>query len=94
MIPKLINWSIPITLLLSLSACIHWSKSDFLPPQESVTPTLIRQQFRVGETIKVYTLDQTVYEFPLVGVNNAAIIGQRQQIPFNEIDKVEKVEIK
>ncbi len=94
MISKLINWSIPITLLLGLSACIHWSKSDFLPPQEPVTPTLIRQQFRVGETIKVYTLDQTVYEFPLVGVNNAAIIGQRQQIPFNEIDKVEKVEIK
>jgi hypothetical protein len=94
MIPKLINWSIPITLLLGLSACIHWSKSDFLPPQEPVTPTLIRQQFRVGDTIKVYTLDQTIYEFPLVGVNNAAIIGQRQQVPFNEIDKVEKVEIK
>ncbi|BAP57376.1 hypothetical protein THII_3079 [Thioploca ingrica] len=94
MIPKLIKWSTPITLLLSLSACIHWSKFDFLPPQEPVTPAMIRQQFRVGDTIKVYTLDQTIYEFPLVGVNNAAIIGQRQQIPFNEIDRVEKVEIK
>lgn len=94
MIPKLINWSTPITLLLSLSACIHWSKFDFLPPPEPVTPTLIRQQFRTGETIRVYTLDQTVYEFPLDGVNNAAIIGRRQQIPFNEIDRVEKVDIK
>lgn len=94
MIPKLIKWSTPSTLLLSLSACIHWSQFDFLPPPEPVTPTLIRQQFRVGDPIKVYTLDQTVYEFRLVGVNNAAIIGQRQQIPFNEIDRVEKVDVK
>ncbi|NJO16318.1 MAG: hypothetical protein HC877_11380 [Thioploca sp.] len=94
MIPKLIKWSNQLMLLLSLSACIQWSKFDFLPPPEPVTPAAIRQQFRVGDTIKVYTLDQTIYEFPLVGVNNAAIVGQRQQIPFNEIDRVEKVETK
>ena len=95
MIPKLIKGSNQLMLLLSLSACIHqWSKFDFLPPPEPVTPAAIRQQFRVGDTIKVYTLDQTIYEFPLVGVNNAAVVGQRQQIPFNEIDRVEKVEKK
>ena len=57
MILKLIKWSNQIILLLSLSACIHWSRFDFLPPPEPVTPAMIRQQFRAGDTIKVYTLD-------------------------------------
>ena len=91
MIFELIKWSSKITLLLCLSACIHWPPMDFWSPPEPVTPAMIRQQFRSGDMIKIYTLDQTVYEFPLVKVNDTAIIGQRQQIPFNEIDKVEKV---
>jgi hypothetical protein len=94
MILELIKWSSKITLLLGLSACTHWSQLDFLSPPEPVTPAMIRQQFRAGDIIKVYTLDQTVYEFPLVKVNNTAIVGQRQQIPFNEIEKIEKVSIK
>ena len=94
MILQSIKWPSYLMLLLSLSACIRWSKFDFLPPPDPVTPATIRQQFRAGDMIKVYTLDQTVYEFPIVGVNNDVIVGQRQQIPFNEIDRVEKVETK
>jgi hypothetical protein len=88
MIPQFIKWPSKIILLLGLSACTNWLQLDFWLPPEPVTPTMIRQQFRVGDMITVYTLDQTVYEFPLVEVNDTAIVGQRQQIPFNEIDKV------
>jgi len=55
-----------------------------------VTPTATRQNFKIGETIIVQTLDNTIYEFKILEITPEAIVGKRQKIPFKDIQKLAK----
>ena len=57
------------------------------------TPTAAQQHFKVGDTITVHTVDDTIYEFEIVEITENSIVGKRQQIPFNEIKKLEQKKI-
>jgi hypothetical protein len=66
-------------------------KLQSLQPIEG-TPEAARQNFKIGDTIIVYTLDNTIYEFKVVKITDYSIEGPRQTIPFQEIQKLEKQE--
>jgi hypothetical protein len=55
-----------------------------------VWPDEAARYFRPGELIRVYTFDGTIYEFKLVDITATAIVGKRQQIPFDDIAKLER----
>ncbi len=57
------------------------------------TPTAAQQHFKVGDTITVHTVDDTIYEFEIVEITENSIVGKRQQIPFNEIKKLQQKKI-
>jgi hypothetical protein len=57
------------------------------------TPTAARQHFQIGDIITVHTFDKTVYEFKMIDITEDAIVGQRQQILFSDIQKLEKKKI-
>jgi len=57
------------------------------------TPTAALQHFKVGDTITVHTVDDTIYEFEIVEITENSIVGKRQQIPFNEIKKLQQKKI-
>ncbi len=54
------------------------------------TPTEVKQHFKIGDTIKVYTTDGTAITFEVVDITEEAVIGTRETIPFTDIVKVEK----
>lgn len=66
-------------------------KFQSLQPLEG-TPEAARQNFKAGDTITIYTLDNTIYEFKVVKITDYSIEGPRQTIPFKEIQKLEKQE--
>jgi hypothetical protein len=57
------------------------------------TPAAAQQYFKVGDIITVYTIDKTVYEFEVVEITEDSVVGKRQKIPFNEIEKLERKQI-
>jgi hypothetical protein len=57
------------------------------------TPTAAQQHFKVGDIITVHTVDDTIYEFEIVEITENSIVGKRQQIPFNDIKKLEQKKI-
>lgn len=78
-----------ILIILSISGCNQFFKKDFLETL-AVTPTpeKVREYFQIGELITVETLEGTVYQFQLVEVTDTDIVGERRQIPFNEIYQI------
>ncbi len=73
-------------VIIMLSACTA------MRPIEP-TPLEVKQQFKIGETIKVYTTDETVITFKVVEISEEAIVGTHETIPFKDIVKVEKKKI-
>jgi hypothetical protein len=57
------------------------------------TPTAAQQHFKVGDIITVHTVDDTIYEFEIVEITENSIVGKRQQIPFNDIKKLQQKKI-
>ncbi|OQY53439.1 MAG: hypothetical protein B6247_15165 [Candidatus Parabeggiatoa sp. nov. 2] len=41
------------------------------------TPTAAQQHFKVGDTITVHTVDDTIYEFEIVEITENSIVGKR-----------------
>lgn len=76
-----ILWIVVVTL--TTSAC---TTMQTVAPR----PEAVKDQFEIGDRIKVYTRDGTVITFDLVEITENAIIGVREQIPFSDIDKIEK----
>ena len=58
----------------------------------SIPPKEVKNQFEIGDVIKVYTLDDTIITFQVVEITQEAIVGARETIPFKEIKKIEKQE--
>jgi len=75
-----------LIVVIMLSACTA------MRPIEPI-PLEVKQQFKIGETIKVYTTDETVITFKVVEISEVAIIGTHETIPFKDIVKVEKKKI-
>jgi hypothetical protein len=78
-----------ILIVLGISGCNQFIKKDFFETM-AVTPTpeKVREYFQVGELITIETVEGTVYQFNLIEVTDTGIIGERQQIPFNEIYQI------
>ncbi len=57
------------------------------------TPTAVQKHFVIGEIITVHTVNDTIYEFELIDITEDSIVGKRQQIPFSEIQKLEKKKV-
>jgi len=84
----LLNYRLIITLMVLLMFTGCTSMRAIEP-----TPTAAQQYFKVGDIITVHTIDNTVYEFEVVEITEDSVVGKRQQIPFNEIEKLEQKKV-
>ena len=81
-----LSYCLVIMLLVSLTACTSMQTIE-------ATPTAVQKHFVIGEIITVHTVNDTIYEFELIDITEDSIVGKRQQIPFSEIQKLEKKKV-
>ena len=58
-----------------------------------LSPEEVKKNFTTGDIIRVLTKDETRITFEVVEVTHEAIIGVHENIPFQDIVKIEKEEL-
>jgi hypothetical protein len=79
-ITKIVLVSIVFALM---TACATTRPIDF-------QPSMIYQEVDIGDTLRIYTKENTVITLDFVEVTPQAIVGARERVLFDDIVKIEK----